>query len=111
MDQLAIRFAQYHLYVMTPAHDNRMNVGAKGLSGEAYKGHTFWDTEMDIRKYLKLIINVVIINCIYELCASRRFTPANWPALVRFVKETNTAAHNGKPDLTAVSPNAMDTEM
>lgn len=51
MDQLAIRFAQYHLYVMTPAHDNRMNVGAKGLSGEAYKGHTFWDTEMFILPY------------------------------------------------------------
>lgn len=51
VDQLAIRFAQYHLYVMTPAHDNRMNVGAKGLSGEAYKGHTFWDTEMFILPY------------------------------------------------------------
>lgn len=51
IDQLAIRFAQYHLYVMTPAHDNRMNVGAKGLSGEAYKGHTFWDTEMFILPY------------------------------------------------------------
>lgn len=50
-DQLAIRFAQYHLYVMTPAHDNRMNVGAKGLSGEGYKGHTFWDTEMFILPY------------------------------------------------------------
>ena len=51
MDQLAMRFAQYHLYIMTPAHDNRMNVGAKGLSGEAYKGHTFWDTEMFILPY------------------------------------------------------------
>ena len=50
-DALALRFAQYHLYVMTPAHDNRMNVGAKGLSGEAYKGHTFWDTEMFILPY------------------------------------------------------------
>lgn len=50
-DQLAIRFAQYHLHSMTPAHDNRMNVAAKGLSGEAYKGHTFWDTEMFILPY------------------------------------------------------------
>lgn len=50
-DALALHFAQYHLYVMTPAHDNRMNVGAKGLSGEAYKGHTFWDTEMFILPY------------------------------------------------------------
>lgn len=50
-DQLAMRFAQYHLHVMTPAHDNRMNIGAKGLSGEGYKGHTFWDTEMFILPY------------------------------------------------------------
>lgn len=45
-DQLAVRFAQYHFYVMTPAHDPRMSIGAKGLSGEAYKGHTFWDNEI-----------------------------------------------------------------
>ncbi len=47
-DQLAMRFAIYHLYVMTPMHDNRMNIAAKGLSGEGYKGHTFWDTEIFI---------------------------------------------------------------
>ena len=51
MDQLAIRFAQYHMTVMTPAHDNRMNIGAKGLSGEGYKGHTFWDTEIFVLPY------------------------------------------------------------
>lgn len=45
-DQLAIRFALYHMRVFTPFHDNRMNIGAKGLSGEGYKGHTFWDTEI-----------------------------------------------------------------
>ncbi len=50
-DQLAIRFAQYHLRVMTPVHDNRMSVGAKGLSGEGYKGHTFWDTEIFVLPY------------------------------------------------------------
>jgi hypothetical glycosyl hydrolase len=45
-NQLAIRFAQYHLLIMTPANDNRMGIGAKGLSGEGYKGHSFWDTEL-----------------------------------------------------------------
>lgn len=50
-DQLAVRFAQYHLRVMTPAHDNRMSVAAKGLSGEGYKGHTFWDTEIFVLPY------------------------------------------------------------
>lgn len=47
-DQLAMRFALYHLTVMTPAHDERMGVAAKGLSGEGYKGHSFWDTEIFI---------------------------------------------------------------
>ena len=47
-DQLAIRFAQYHLKVMTPSHDNRCGIAAKGLSGEGYKGHSFWDTEIFI---------------------------------------------------------------
>nr|UDN52913.1 glycoside hydrolase family 65 protein [Clostridioides sp. ES-S-0107-01] len=50
-EQLAMRFAQYHLVIMTPAHDNRMNIGAKGLSGEGYKGHTFWDTEVFMLPY------------------------------------------------------------
>ncbi|WP_029488327.1 glycoside hydrolase family 65 protein [Candidatus Epulonipiscium viviparus] len=44
--QLGINYAMYHMFVMTPSHDNRMNIGAKGLSGEGYKGHTFWDTEV-----------------------------------------------------------------
>ena len=36
---------------MTPAHDERMNIGAKGMSGEGYKGHTFWDTEIFMLPY------------------------------------------------------------
>lgn len=50
-DQLAIRFAKYHLHSMVPAHDERMNIGAKGLSGQGYKGHTFWDTEVFMLPY------------------------------------------------------------
>lgn len=50
-DQLAIRFAQYHLAIMTPAHDKRMSIAAKGLSGEGYKGHTFWDTDIFVLPY------------------------------------------------------------
>lgn len=45
-DQVALRSAIYHLTVMAPAHDDRMGIGAKALSGEGYKGHSFWDTEI-----------------------------------------------------------------
>ncbi|MCD8019010.1 MAG: glycoside hydrolase family 65 protein [Clostridiales bacterium] len=51
MDQFAARFAQYHMRIMVPAHDHRMNIGAKGLSGEGYKGHCFWDTEIFLLPY------------------------------------------------------------
>lgn len=47
-DLLSLRFSLYHLTIMTPAHDDRMGIGAKALSGEGYKGHSFWDTEIFI---------------------------------------------------------------
>lgn len=50
-DQLAMRFSLYHLTIMAPAHDNRMGIAAKGLSGEGYKGHSFWDTEIFVLPY------------------------------------------------------------
>jgi hypothetical glycosyl hydrolase len=52
-DILAVRFAQYHLMSMTPMHDTRFNIGAKGLTGEGYKGHVFWDTEIFMVPYFQ----------------------------------------------------------
>ena len=48
--QLALRFAQFHLMSMIPA-DNRSSIAAKGLTGEGYKGHVFWDTEVFMLPY------------------------------------------------------------
>lgn len=53
-DQLLIRFAIYHLNIMAKKDDNRVGVGAKGLTGEGYKGHSFWDTEVFILPYFTL---------------------------------------------------------
>lgn len=51
---LAVRFALYHLQIMTDKKDNRIGIGAKGLSGEGYKGHSFWDTETFIFPYFQM---------------------------------------------------------
>ncbi|EHS57648.1 glycoside hydrolase family 65 protein [Paenibacillus sp. Aloe-11] len=64
-DQLGIRFAIYHLVIMTPAHDNRMGIGAKGLSGEGYKGHSFWDTEIFILPFF-IYSNPVVARSLLE---------------------------------------------
>ncbi|HCS7074709.1 TPA: extracellular solute-binding protein [Escherichia coli] len=45
-NQLMLDYALYHLRIMTPAHDERSSIAAKGLTGEGYKGHVFWDTEV-----------------------------------------------------------------
>ncbi|MDI1427953.1 glycoside hydrolase family 65 protein [Polyangium sorediatum] len=42
----ALRFALYHLIATVQPHDPRCSIGARALSGEAYRGHVFWDTEI-----------------------------------------------------------------
>jgi kojibiose phosphorylase len=44
--QLALRFNLFHLLIAAPRHDDRVNIGAKTLSGYGYRGHAFWDTEL-----------------------------------------------------------------
>jgi trehalose/maltose hydrolase-like predicted phosphorylase len=44
--QEALRFAIYHLTSAANPEDNRMSVGARGLTGDGYMGHVFWDTEV-----------------------------------------------------------------
>lgn len=42
-----IRFNLFHI-MQAAGRDGRTGMGAKGLSGEGYEGHYFWDTEMYI---------------------------------------------------------------
>jgi len=44
--QIATRFNLFQLLIAAPRKDNRVNIGAKTLSGFGYRGHTFWDTEI-----------------------------------------------------------------
>jgi kojibiose phosphorylase len=44
--QLALRFNIYHLLICANENDPHVNIGARSLSGEGYKGHAFWDTEI-----------------------------------------------------------------
>lgn len=43
--QRALRFAIYHLTSAANPDDERVSIGARGLTGEGYLGHVFWDTE------------------------------------------------------------------
>lgn len=41
----SLRFNLFHLMQAMPRSDEFVSIGAKGLHGEGYKGHVFWDTE------------------------------------------------------------------
>ncbi len=44
--QQQTRFALYHLIGCANPEDERASPGARSLTGERYKGHVFWDTEI-----------------------------------------------------------------
>ena len=52
--QQALRFAGYHL-AQSSALLNGHGIGAKGMTGEGYEGHCFWDTEIFLVPALSLI--------------------------------------------------------
>jgi len=43
--QQALRFAVYHLTSAANPEDEHVSIGARALTGDAYLGHVFWDTE------------------------------------------------------------------
>jgi trehalose/maltose hydrolase-like predicted phosphorylase len=52
--QLAMRFASYHLNSAANPADERVSIGARALTGDAYLGHVFWDTEIYLLPFYTL---------------------------------------------------------
>jgi trehalose/maltose hydrolase-like predicted phosphorylase len=49
--QVAVRFALFHLMASVP-DEGEAAVGARGLSGPAYRGHVFWDSDVFVLPFL-----------------------------------------------------------
>jgi kojibiose phosphorylase len=52
--QHAIRFSMYHLAIAANPEDERVSISARTLSGRAYKGHVFWDSEIFMLPFFAL---------------------------------------------------------
>ncbi|MBW4613108.1 MAG: beta-phosphoglucomutase [Desmonostoc vinosum HA7617-LM4] len=52
--QLSIRYNLFQLLAAAPRHDELVSIPPKTLSGFAYRGHVFWDTEIFILPFLTL---------------------------------------------------------
>ena len=49
--QRAVRFTLFHL-MASVADEGEAAVGARGLSGPAYRGHVFWDSDVFVLPFL-----------------------------------------------------------
>ncbi|MDF2905573.1 MAG: trehalase [Herbinix sp.] len=61
-EEAAIAFAQYHLLGMVPYDTSDHSVAAKGLTGEGYKGHVFWDTEIFVMPFFTTVFPEIARN-------------------------------------------------
>lgn len=59
----AVNYNMYQL-IQSVGKDEFCNITAKGLSGEGYEGHYFWDTEMYIEPFFNLTEPVITKNLI-----------------------------------------------
>jgi len=52
--QQAARFAAYHMLSAAAVNEGLSSIGPRNLSGTAYHGHVFWDTEIFVLPFLAL---------------------------------------------------------
>jgi len=50
------RFNIYHMLICAPNDGGISSIGAKGLTGEGYRGHVFWDTEIFLLPFYLYIL-------------------------------------------------------
>ena len=74
--QIAVRYSLFQLLICAPRHDDRISIAAKTLSGFAYRGHIFWDTEIFILPVFTLTLPQLARNLLtyryHTLAGARR---------------------------------------
>jgi len=53
--QKSVNFAVYHLITAGRFSGNKFSIPARGLTGESYEGHVFWDTEIYLLPFYILV--------------------------------------------------------
>lgn len=106
-DQLALDYAVWHLTAMTPAHDERSSIAAKGLTGEGYKGHVFWDTEIFLLPFHLFTRPQVARNLLryrwLNLSGAREKARRNgWPGAL-FPWESAASGQEETPEFAAIN--------
>ena len=106
---LALRHALFQLRIAAPAHNERVSIGAKSLSGFGYRGHVFWDTELFMVPFFTFTQPHLARNLLmyrwHTLAGARRKAAANGFTGAQFAWES---AETGDEVTPTWVPNAAD---
>jgi trehalose/maltose hydrolase-like predicted phosphorylase len=98
--QRAIRFALFHL-MASVADCDEAAVGARGLSGPAYSGHVFWDTDVFVLPFLAAThpeaARAILEYRVRRLPAAREAARALGRSGARFAWESAESGHDVTP--------------
>lgn len=106
-DQQALDYAVWHLTTMTPAHDERSSIAAKGLTGEGYKGHVFWDTEIFLLPFhlftrLQIARSLLRYRWLNLAGAREKARRNGWPGAL-FPWESAASGQEETPEFAAIN--------
>lgn len=98
----AMRFNVYHMLICVPCDEGKSSVGAKTLSGEGYRGHIFWDTEIFLFPFYLLthpeIARNMLLYRFYRLDAARENARKNGFKGAQFPWESADTGEETTPD-------------
>jgi trehalose/maltose hydrolase-like predicted phosphorylase len=98
--QLAVRIALFHL-IASAADTDEAAVGARGLTGPAYRGHVFWDSDVFVLPFLAAThpaaARAMLEYRIRRLPAAREFARSQGRQGARFAWESAQDGHDVTP--------------
>ncbi|MFC1594237.1 glycoside hydrolase family 65 protein [Candidatus Omnitrophota bacterium] len=99
--QQAVRFNIYHLLILGNDRGKDTSIGAKGLAGEGYRGHIFWDAEIFILPFFLYNNSIVAKNMLLyrynRLSASRKNAAKNGYRGTQFAWESADSGEETTP--------------
>ena len=101
----AVRFNIYHMLITANPDDPRANVGAKSMSGEGYKGHIFWDTEIFLLPFYIFTqpetAKALLLYRYHTMKGAREYAQQAGYKGVRFPWESADTGHEATPPWSA----------
>jgi len=108
--QKNLRFNIFELIAGGPRHNEKISIGARGLTGEQYRGHVFWDTDLFMLPFYIYQDPTVARNMLmyryHTLDGARRFSASNYTHGARFSVQTADTGDDASPVYDVDSPHA-----